>query len=801
MRIPLKWLKEYIDFNLSAEKVADILTNIGIEATLFKDFDKELGLNFEGVVVGKILEVLPHPSEPNLKITHVDVGKETLKIICGAPNTKENIKVPVGKIGAKVLGKTVSKKEIKGVISEGIIFSGKELGVSEDASGIMILEDDAVVGQDFKEYIVKKILGEEVLEAEITPNRPDWLSLLGIARELAAVLSKKVKYPEVKIKESKEKIENILSVEVKESDLCPKYYARVIKINKNQGSPEYIQKRLLAAGIRPINAVVDITNYVMIETGQPLHAFDGQKIEGGKIIVRKAKKGEKIVTLDGEERNLNDQILVIADNKKAIAIAGIMGGANSEVDEKTQIVVLESALFDFYAIRKASQFLGLRTEASSRFEKSLWVDLAKTAIDRAAQLIAEICDGEILAGKIEVGPGKPEKREIQLPLFEIEKKLGFCIKKDKLKEIFNSLEIPTVIEKDVLRAAIPSFRPDLKIKEDLLEEIARIYGYNNIPSSLPEEKFYPLPENKQYSFKQYLREILKSFGAYEVYSYSFVSESLLKTFYLDPQNHIKVANPITVDFEYMRTTLIPSLFQVWLQNQKNYPSLFIFELAKTYHLLDKNIFQNSKNIKNPEKFIEEKFKLAGLLTVEEGEVFYQLKEKVMRLLLEINIKKGEFLPENKISFLHPFRQAVIKKDEKILGFMGEIHPLILAELKSKTRIAVFELDVDSLFEARDPILYKPLPKYPAVILDLSIIVPEKILVADILKEIEKVSDFIEKVVPFDLYKGPQVPENHKSISLRLFYRHPERTLTEEEAKEIHQQVVQRLNQKFKATLR
>lgn len=801
MRIPLNWLKEYLNFDLPAFKVAEILTNLGIEADVFKDFSKELGFDFDGVVVGRVLKVLPHPQDSNLKITEVDTGDEILKIVCGAPNVKENIKVPVGKPGAKFLNRSVGVKEIKGVSSQGIIFSEKELGISEEASGIMILSDKALVGEDLKEYLVEQIFGGKVLEAEITPNRPDWLSILGIARELAAVLFKKVKYPKVEIKESKKRAEDFISVEVKEEKLCPKYYARVIKIAKNPNSPEYIQKRLLAAGIRPINAVVDITNYVMLEMGQPLHAFDGAKIEGGKIVVRRAKKGEKIITLDGSERELNEQILVIADLQKPIAIAGIMGGQNTEVDENTQIVVLESALFDFYTIRKASQLLGLRTEASLRFEKGLWVDLAKTAIDRAAQLIAEICEGEILAGKIEVGQGQQERREILLPLFEIEKKLGFSLEKKQLEQIFSSLEIPVVIKEDVLIASIPPFRPDLKIKEDLLEEIARIYGYNNIPSSLPQEKIPPLPKNQEYLFKQKIREILKFLNGYEVYCYSFVSESLLRQFSLDPNLHIKVANPIIVDFEYMRSSLIPSLFQVWLKNQKNYPSVFIFEAGNTYHLLNSKILGEKNNIKHPEKFIEEKFNVAGLLATNQNEAFYQIKEKVLRLFAELNINEVEFSPENHLAFLHPFRQALIKAGDQILGWVGEIHPLITIEAKTKARLGVFELDFSALAKVVQPVFYKPLPRYPAVILDLSIIIEEKIPTSKILKEIKSASSFIEKVIPFDLYKGPQIPQNKKSLSFRIIYRHPERTLIEDEAKEIHQQIIKKLNQKFQAQLR
>lgn len=799
MRIPLDWLKEYLDFNLPAPKVADLLTNSGTETVVLeKDFSF-----FKDIIVGEILKIIPHSSDLKLKIAILNIGEKKIQVISRAPNLEVGLKVPVILKGKFLGGKKVEVAKFQGVISEGMILSESELGISDDHTGVMVLDASLAPGLSLEKVFKKTPQKEVTLEAEITPQRPDCLSIIGIARELGAILDKKVKYPSFSFPENRDKTparandisrsggKNFFSVEIKAKKLCPKYFARVLKIKENPPSPSLIQSRLKASGLRPINALVDIGNYVMLEMGQPLHVFDGEKIKGRKIIVREAEEEEKIVTIDGLKHQLEKGMCLIADIEKPIALAGIMGGENTEVTPKTKLVVLESATFNPFSVRKTSKKLGIRTEASLRFEKGLWPELAKEAIDRATQLILEICGGKILSGKIEAGEGKTEKRKIKCPLLEIEKKIGLKISTGKIKKIFSHLEIPIKIEKGVLEAKTPAFRPDLKIKEDLLEEIARLYGYDKIFSTFPSGGFSPPPTNRKFTLKERIKELLKSLGYWETYNYSFVSSKLLEDFFLNEKEHLKIKNPITLEHEFMRTTLIPSLFEVAIKNQKNFNSISIFEIAFVYF-----------PFKEKENLVNEVLKIGGLLAEEKANsIFYQAKESLEYLFSELNIKNVIFIPGEENDFFHPFRRAVIKAGKEKLGIIGEIHPSVAEKFKAQKRITAFELDFEAIFNSILPKIFKPLPRFPAVALDLSIIVDEKILTSKIIEEIKKESQLIEKVVCFDFYKGPQIPSSSKSLSFRITYRHLQKTLKDEEAKQIHEQIIKHLSSRFKAKLR
>ena len=800
MLLPVKWLRDYVEFDIDAKELAEKLTATGSHVESIDDVDKGV----ENVVIGKILSIEKHPDADKLVITKIDVGgEEPLQIVTGADNITEGDIVPVAIVGAKLPGgMKIKKGKLRGVASFGMLCSADELGISQSVvpknqkDGIFILKGDYTLGTDIKEEL--SLLGE-VMELEITPNRPDCLSIIGMAREAAASLDEHLKYPWIKIMKEEGDISDLVaSIEVKDSSLCPRYYAKVIKNVEVKESPLWIQTRLMEAGVRPINNIVDVTNYVMLEYGQPLHAFDLDTLEGRKIIVRNATDGETLKTLDETKRKLDESMLVIADEKNPIAIAGVMGGFDTEVTNETKNILIESATFDSTSIRRTSKKLNLRSEASTKFEKGLDPMTAEVACTRVCQLIEEMNCGTIVKGEIDKFGLKPEKRTIKVSDTEITKLIGIEIESQKVLDILNNLEIVTEYNDGVYKSIVPTFRNDLELKADIIEEIARVYGFDNIG-------FAPLVGTLTRGEKSELRkledlakDILWGMGLNELMTYSFISPKVYDKILLpsddDKRNYIKLRNPLGEDYSVMRTTLIGNTMEVLSRNYKyGVESAKTFEIGNTFRPIGKELTADSL----PE---EKKLLSLGMY----GDVdFFSLKGVVKGLLDRLGIENVEYQAETENTTFHPGRTANILVDGENVGIIGEVHPDVLGNYDIKVRCLVGELDFKVL-SAKSKLdrKYTPLPKYPPMTRDIALTVDKELEV----REIEKVilangKNLVENIALFDVYTGDQVEEGKKSVAYSIVYRSLERTLTEEEVVKVHSKILEELENKLNAILR
>ena len=642
-----------------------------------------------------------------------------------------------------------------------------------------------------------------LLDIDVRPNRaPDCFSHLGIARECAALTKLKIKNALVRpadgsrkklkiIEDKKLKAKDFVSVEVRPQQSCPRYTARVICDVKVGPSPKWIRDRLIVCGLRPINNIVDIANYVMLETGQPLHAFDLEKIENRKIIVRFAKKGEKILTLDEEKYDLDEDILIIADEKSPLAIAGIKGGKKAEIDKKTKTVVLESANFNPKVIRRGSRKIDLKTDASWRFEHGIDPNLTEIAINRAAGLIQDISGGKITQGLVDFYPKKVLPKKIKLDLDYVEGLLGVKIPQKEIIKILKSLNFKIIqhLKSNIqhLIVEVPTFRLDINIPEDLIEEIGRIYGYQKIPSTFPMSILIPPKRNLEIFWEDMAKNILKEAGFSEVYNYSFISEKDISIYQLNQHKSavIEVENPTSADFQYLRPSLIPNLLKNIQKNQKFFKEMRIFELGKVFKIANLK-FQNAN-------FLEKRM-LTALLT---GEAFYQAKGVVDSLLNKMGISNiwfAEYQPtpeDSKISIWQPRKCAEIKIDGEEIGFLGEISPKILEILKIGGKVVVFDLDFEKLQKiSSEEHEYQPISKYPAAIRDLAILVPQKVRVAEVLNRIyDAGGNLIRDVDLFDIYEGEELPEKKKNLAFHIIYQSADRTLSSKEIDEIQQKII------------
>jgi len=633
---------------------------------------------------------------------------------------------------------------------------------------------------------IKKIDSDFVLDIDILPNRaPDCLSHLGVAREISAILNYKFQIVNLKLIENKElKIKDFISVEIKNKNICSRYVARAITGIKIGFSPKWIREKLKVCGLRSINNVVDIVNYIMLETGQPLHVFDFERIEGKnskpkKIIVRFAKEKEKIITLDEEKYDLDENILIISDEKEPLAIAGIKGGKKAEINDKTKIIVLESANFDPLVIRQGSKRIDLKTESSQRFEYSLDPNLAEFAIDRTAFLIQKIAGGKILQGLIDIYPQKILPKRIKLDLNYVENLLGIKISEREIKEILEKLGFKIKNWKlKILDVIIPTFRLDVSIAEDLIEEIGRIYGYQKIPAQFPITALIPPEKNLDIFWENIIKDILKEVGFTEVYNYSFISENDAKNFNF---HLIEIENPTSLEFQYLRPSLIPNLLKNVERNQKNFPEIRIFELGKIF--------------KKNNKEIEEKKMLTGLIMTKEG--FYQLKGVIDLLLNKLGIS-NIWYKETKPPFWSSQKCAEIKIDNKEVGFLGEISPRILENLKIKSKVTIFEIDFEKLSKlASEEYEYQPISRFPAAIRDLAILVPRTVKVEDVLNKIETIGgSLICDIDLFDIYEGEELPTNKKNLAFHIIYQAEDRTLTSEDIDKIQNKIIKSLEEEI-----
>ena len=782
MRVSYKHLKQLVNFPYSPEELASKLTNLGLEVKEMKSFGK-----LKKIVVGKILSIKNHPNIDQLKIVKLDIGRKKISLISGASNIKEGIFVPVALEGAELRG-GIKVREVKasGVSSSGMICSEDELDLGKDQSKVMILPPRLAPGMSVNEALN---LDDIIFDLEITSNRGDCLSVIGIAREIAALSGRKLNLPSYVIKNTIFPKEN-LQIQIENSGLCPYYGARIIRNVKVASSPLWLQKKILISGGKPINNIVDVTNYVMWEMGQPLHPFNYHSINNGQIIVRQAKKGESLITLDGAERELSEDMLVIADAEKPVALAGIMGGEETQVGPYTKDILLESAYFNPSSIRQTSKKLGLGTEASFRFEKGVDPFGVKRALDRASLLIQEIAGGEVEDPPRERGNLPERKKWTFFRPSCVNRILGSRIPSDKIRELITRLGFQVKGGGKKWRVSIPSFRQDVYREIDLIEEVSRIYGYDRIGVTLPSLGKEEERKSSEEKIKDSIRQLLVGFGFYEVVTSSLVGKDIFEKVRLPYQGQIEVRNPLSTQQQILRTHLFPQLLEIASYNvnqeAQNARRLKVFEVGK--------VFSGKKD------GFQEKTLLAGLV-LEEGFDFFSLKGIGEALLEALRIERVKFTPCS-YSYLSLGESALVKRENLVLGVMGKINNRVAENFKLPIHVYLFEWDFSSLFSLwTGEKKFSHLPKFPSVQRDLAIIIKEDIPAEEVKEEILRQRIYLENVEFFDVYQGHPIPSGYKSLAFSLIFRHPERTLKDEEVNEIQDKLLNRLKKKWGAYLR
>ena len=801
MKFTLNWLKDYIDFDLSPEELSHKLTMAGLEV---EDVIYQ-GKGLENIIAAQITELTPHPDAEKLSLCKVTDAENDYDIVCGATNMKAGDKVALAKIGAKlppgpkfVEGLKIKKAKIRGEVSEGMLCAENELGLGEESDGIIILPESANVGN----AIVDELgINDVIFEVGITPNRPDCLSVIGVAREVAALTGNTVKHPDSKIAEEGEEINNIAKVELLDPEKCPRYSGRVIKNVKIGPSPAWLKRRLEASDIRSINNVVDITNFVLLEFGQPLHAFDYDLLEDNKIVVRVAENGETITTLDNIERKLTDSDLLICDGKRPIALAGVMGGANTEVSEITTNVLLESAYFDPTTVRRTSKSTGLRSESSYRFERGIDPNGVTNALNRAAELIRELGGGEIAKGLIDEYPLTIEPAEVKVSLDRANKFLGTNINSDELIKIANGLEFENLgSDKNDFTFRIPTFRVDITREIDLIEELARLYGYDKIQTTLPAIRMKSDNVNINKLVQDKFKEVLISTGFNEVINYSFEDHELLSL--INKTQALKILNPLTTESSEMRTSLIPGLLKNAILNLNHQEQdLRLFEIGKVYIPIEnkelpneiRKIAATATGTRMPEFWGKKEFDFFDFKSIlEKGFESLMIWDDVV------------FQDAQEIEFLHPGKSARLVIDDENIGYVGELHPNLSEKLDLSKGLYILEIDLDKIasLSKEKKKTFKPLPKFPSVRRDIALIIDESIPVGGILEEIGKSgSSLIENAAIFDVYTGDHVEEGKKSVAVSLQLRATDKTLTEEEINKVQEKTLKKLGLALGAELR
>lgn len=798
MKVSLNWLKNYIDIsNYSVLDLKNILTNAGLEVEAIE----EIGKSLEGFVVGEVVSKEKHPNADKLSVCKVNDGKEIHQVICGAPNVEAGQKIVFAPLGVVIpgTGEKLKKAKIRGVESFGMICSEMELGLGEDHTGILVLDNSAPVGMPFAEYLN---LEDYVLEIGITPNRPDALSHIGIARELSAITKKKYVFPKIDFIESDERIEKYLKVEIINEVDCPRYCARMVKNVKVKESPQWLKNYLINVGIRPINNVVDVSNFVMLEMGQPLHTFDARLIEGGKIIVKNADDGEKFITLDGKERVLDSSMLMICDAKKKIAIAGVMGGANSEISENTKDVIIESAYFNPKSIRRTSKKLGLSSESSYRFERGVDYRNTLVAANRAAQLIAELAGGEIVGGFIDENPIKFNDVEVELRISRTNKILGIDLNRDEVADILQSLGIQVQKSNgDVLLCTIPSYRPDLTREIDLIEEVARIYGYDKIPGD-SRVSFEISIDKIQQRYEDKVRDILTGYGLFEVMNNTLLSEEEAN---FDGLKSVKILNPISQELSHLRPSLIPGLLKtVALNHRFGEFDLQLYEVGKV-------MIAKKENVETVEDYVELE-RLAICLTGRlvdknwkeqaiQSDIFY-LKGLVEALLEKLSLDNINFT--SYYASENDFYSIEIKVfiDKTYIGSLYKMTDSYLKKFDIEKPVFIAELDLGLMrtLPIRQ-VSFKKLSNYPKVERDISFFVNNDIPYEKIEQLIWKASDkLLINVYLFDLYFDPKKSDK-KSLAIRLEFQSYEKTLTAEEVDQRVNKITSMLEKELNIELR
>jgi len=804
MKTSVKWLKNYINIDSTAEKLASDLTLAGLEV----EGIEKIGDVPETIIVGQIISRIPHPNADKLSVCQVNIGndKEPLQIVCGAPNCDQGNKVPLATIGTNFVkaGFKIKKSKMRGVESFGMLCSAVELGLGSDNSGLLILPENSPTGEPINSILNKN---DAVIDWEVTPNRPDWFSHIGIAREIAAVNKqgiKKIKMPETKYQTNKTKnINELISIEVKSAELCPRYTARIIKNIKIAPSPQWMQEALQAVGIRPINNAVDITNYVLMECGQPLHAFDYDLLAEHKIIVRQANQDEQITTLDGKTHKLDQNTLLIADAKKAIALAGIMGGENSEISQKTTTILLESAAFNSSNIRSTAKKLAQHSDSSHRFERGIDIEMVEFASRRAVSLLCQYANGEAVDGSIDFYPTPYKQYQVTARFSRINQLIGIKIPKEFIRKTYNDLALTVTSEdKDTITVSVPSFRQDITREADLIEEIARIYGLDNIPESPALSQLGGYIQDDTYYIQETTCNQLLGLGFTETKTYSLCSEKQA-TFHtgIQEQSIIKLSNPLSIEAACMRPTLIPGLIQSVANN-----------IAHGNHHLQ--LFELGKVATANQQFPEERLQIALALTgcphperfgkeAKQQYDFYDLKGTIQSWLENNRIFNYECQPTQ-----HPTYKtgncAKITINNKTIAIFGEaIHPLSKEmRLKHPLFLATIELDIIKKIKTKKQ-KYTPLPQYPATTRDISLIAEQNLQSQTIITTILAAKcKILESVQLFDIFADDKLKQANKhSLAYTLTYRDPNKTLTDKKVNKSHEKIRSYLQKKLPIELR
>lgn len=796
MKFALSWLKEYVDFDDTVAGLSDKLTFAGLEVENIET----LGGDFTGVVVGEVLAIEAHPNADKLRLCTVEYGAaEKLQVVCGAPNVTVGGKYPFATVGTSLpCGITLKKAKIRGVESLGMLCAKDELGLGEDHSGLLVLDPSLKPGTLFGDVMGP---AETVFELEITPNRPDCLSIIGIAREVAAIYGKPLKMPAIELKENTTPVAKEVSVEVQDSAKCPRYTARVLKNAKIGPSPDWMKRRLEACGIRSINNVVDITNYVLLETGHPLHAFDATLIRGGKIIVRHAAKGEKFTTLDGVERQLTDEMLVIADSGKAIALAGVMGGANTEIKDDTSTILLEAATFETSCIRATAKALSLYTDSSYRFQRGVNADSVVWASRRAAALMAELADAEVCAGVVDVYPAPKTKRQLTFRWQAACDLIGMDVPGETMKNIFQTLEI-SILSADAEKAVveIPTFRDDLEREVDLIEEVARMNGVDKIPEKLPIAQTVAGAHDDRVRAITACRKNLVGLGAREIMNYTLVSHPLLDLFGKDDAAaREELPHPISAEQSVLRTSLIPQMIESLGRNKsRQINEAVFFEIGRTF----------AKTVQT-EKICIGLMGPAGRgaldkqRTISEEEVFLWLKGLVEKLLAAQKVTDVSFQCLENASAFEAGRAVKVLSGKEQIGVLGLINSKARKEWRLNDPVAAAELNLEPLISnvwKRSAV--QDIPTYPATERDFAFIVDEAVRHEEILAAVQSAAPAeLESVRLFDVFRGKALEKGKKSMAYSFVYRSPSGTLTDEKVNGFHEAVGKKVCAAVSAVIR
>lgn len=792
MKVTYNWLKSLTNFNFSPKELVNRLTMVGLEV----DSLSHQNWDFDGVVVGEVVSKTRHHDSDHLWICDVNIGKRKLSVVCGAPNIEVGQKVPVAQEGTQLPGGLlIQRSKIRGIESEGMICSELELGISSRGEGIMVLDDSVKFGAKLRDVIGS---GDLVLDIDVTPNRPDCFGAIGIAREVAALAGSKLNAPKVRLKEGSQSIKKSVQIKILNPEKCPRYTVRFIANVEIKPSPWWLRQRLESVGIRSINNVVDVTNFVMMETGQPLHAFDYDLLKGQRIVVKKARHGDEFTTLDGKTHKLDSNCLMICDGKRAVAIGGIMGGVNSEVSDATKNVLLESAYFDPVNVRRTAKKLGISTESSRRFERGTDPNGVLYALDRAAQLIAEFSGGKVAKGVIDVYPKRIKPKKVKLRFERIRLLLGVSVPPTIVRSILASLGFKIVAKNPVgITVEVPTFRPDVRREADLIEEVARVQGFENIPEEPTAAINQLAPANVHEQFLRTLKYQLTAAGLSEILTYSLLNKKYAAHFG-EKERLVKVVNPISADFSTLRPSLLPGMVSIirWNINRKN-KNLKLFEIGNVFSSDGKKIVETKKvgavfsgaafDSNWKQKSIDcDRFDVKGVV---EG-------------LLKRN-RVSEFVFKPTLSPYCKRTALAIEVKGTSIGILGELKDEVLADFDVEQPVFFFDIDYSGLYENSNCWrLYEPIPKFPPVIRDIAVLVQETVdseIVANDIRE--NGGEFLRSLSLFDVFVGQQIAAGFKSLAFSLTFFSPQRTLTEQEIDLQIQKIVESLVNKFSARLR